>query len=53
MLGEIDGFAFRLARDLGMTLADLGRMSHAEYVDWKAYYVFERAMQNHEADTRG
>lgn len=51
MTGDIDGFAFRLARDLGMTVAQMNRaMTHSEYVGWRAYYVFEAAMQRHAAD---
>lgn len=51
MTGDVDGFAFRLARDLGMTVAQMNRiMSHAEYVGWRAFYVFEAAMKAHARD---
>ena len=34
---------FVLARDLGMTVADLGRrMSSAEFTDWIAFYKLEQ-----------
>lgn len=39
-------FSFRLARDLGMTVAELERrMSAAEFVEWVAYYVAENKEQ--------
>lgn len=45
MTGDVDPFEFVLARDLGMTVAALRRgMSQAEFIDWRAYYVYERAM---------
>ena len=35
-------FTFRLARDLGMTVAELGRrMSYHEFVAWSAFYDAE------------
>lgn len=45
MTGDVDPFEFLLARDLGMTVDGLRRgMSQAEFVAWRAYYVYERAM---------
>lgn len=41
--GEDDHFDYRLARDLGKTLAELGEMSQAEYVRWRAFYNYEFA----------
>jgi hypothetical protein len=45
MEGEIDVFDFILAEKLGMTLAQVGEMSNNEYLRWKAFYVYRRAMQ--------
>lgn len=39
-------FTFRLARDLGMTVAELERrLSTAEYVEWAAFYAAEAEAQ--------
>ena len=39
-------FAFRLARDLGITYADLkARMSNREFTDWIAFYSYEAKMR--------
>lgn len=42
-LGEDDHFDYVLARDLGRTLAELGQMSQAEYVRWRAFYNYQTA----------
>jgi hypothetical protein len=40
-------FQFRLARDLGMTVADLRtKMSSYEYNQWVTYYLWEQEEQN-------
>lgn len=50
MLGGLDPFPFTLARDLGCTVAELDeRLSHGEYVQWRAYYVWEQAMREFRA----
>jgi hypothetical protein len=39
-------FAFRLARDLGMTRAELGRrITPAELTRWVAFYSYENKME--------
>lgn len=43
---EVDAFMFHLARELGKTLAEIGEMSHEEYVLWRAYYTAKHAMEN-------
>jgi hypothetical protein len=46
-------FPFILARDLGMTVAALdATMDHGEYVQWRAFYVWERAMAEFKASLR-
>jgi hypothetical protein len=46
MLEEIDPLEFIVARDLGMTLAELdARMGAGEWVRWRAFYVYEGAMK--------
>lgn len=53
MLGERDSFEFVLARDLGMTVAELNeRMGAREYEEWKAFYTFERVMVELKAKRR-
>ena len=45
-------FAFRLARDLGMTYGELKRrMSNREFTQWLAFYSFERK-QREEAERK-
>lgn len=40
-------FQFRLARDLGMTVAELrATMSNEEYLSWVKYYTWEQDMKN-------
>lgn len=40
-------FQFRLARDLGMTVAELrSTMSSLEYTQWATYYVWEQEEEN-------
>lgn len=46
MVGEIDPFDFFLAEGLGMSLAQVHALPNAEYVAWRAFYVFRHAMQN-------
>ena len=39
-------FAFRLARDLGLTYGQLkAGMSNREFTEWLAFYSYERKMQ--------
>lgn len=45
-------FDFRLARDLGMTVAQLRRMAVSEYVAWVALAVVEREEAAAEAARR-
>jgi hypothetical protein len=44
MIGDRDPFDFVLAKDLGLTLAQVRAMDHAEYVEWRAWYTYQRAM---------
>ena len=44
MEGDLDPFDFVLAEKLGMTLAQVDAMSNNEYLRWKAYAVYQRAM---------
>lgn len=40
-------FAFRLARDLGLTYGQLrAGMSNHEFTEWLAFYSYERKMQD-------
>jgi hypothetical protein len=41
---DLDAFDFFLAQKLGCFVADLDRMSNAEYVGWAAYYEATQAM---------
>lgn len=34
-------FRFRLARDLGRTVHELGTMAAAEFAEWVAFYLLE------------
>lgn len=43
-LGERDPFDYVLARDLGRTVDELRQMSQAEYVEWRAFYNWQAAM---------
>ena len=52
-LDEVDTFEFRLARDLGVTLTQLREMPQAEYVQWRAFYTWEYAMQDLANQTAG
>lgn len=52
-MGEGDTFPFRLARDLGMTVAELGLMPNDEYVQWCAFYTYEAAMIDFERRKHG
>lgn len=45
MLGTIDSFDFILARDLGMTLEEVGELSNLEVIKWRSFYKYENAMQ--------
>ena len=45
-------FAFRLARDLGITYGELkARMSNKEFTEWLAFYSYERK-QREEAERK-
>ena len=44
MLGDDVLFEYELARELHKTVAEVRNMSHAEYVGWRAYFVYEHAM---------
>lgn len=46
---DIDSFDFYLAEKLGCFVADLDRMSNAEYQSWAAYYEATSAMKNMKA----
>ena len=46
----LDPFDFVLAEALHMTVERLGEMSSAEYLAWRAFYVYREAMQKLEAD---
>lgn len=50
--GEADAFDFVLAEALGMTLADIGRMSNHEYLRWRAFYTYRDAMREMNAQPR-
>jgi len=41
----MDAFDFVLAEALGLTLADIGRMSNHEYLRWRAFYKYRDAMR--------
>lgn len=43
MEGELDAFDFLLAERLGLTLAQVGRMSQAEHLAWRAFAVYRKA----------
>lgn len=45
MEGEMDAFDFILAERLGKTLAEVGAMSNHEYLRWKAWDVYVKAMK--------
>jgi hypothetical protein len=46
MEGLLDPFDFILAERLGMTVAQMrDAMSNAEYVEWRAFYVYRNAME--------
>lgn len=44
MTGDRETFDFELAADLGLTLAQVRAMDNTEYVEWRAYYQYRRAM---------
>jgi hypothetical protein len=46
MEGDLDVFDFTLAEALGLTLADIGRMSNNEYIRWRAFYAYRAAMRD-------
>jgi hypothetical protein len=43
---DLDAFDYFLAHKLGCFVADLDRMSNAEYVGWQAYFESTNAMSN-------
>lgn len=50
---ETDDFPFVLARDLHLTLAELEDMPHDEYVKWRAFYRYERWVNEPKKSVRG
>lgn len=47
MEGEADPFDFYLARDLGMSLAQMNAaMSEREYQQWRGFHVWKNAMDD-------
>lgn len=42
--GTLDTFDFVLAEALGMTVTEVGRMPHLEFIAWRAFYVYRSAM---------
>jgi hypothetical protein len=48
-LGNVDTFEFRLARDLGRTVAEVRQMSNLEFNDWHAFYRYEAHHAEHAA----
>lgn len=42
---DVDTFAFYLAHQLHMTVADLDHMPHAEYLGWAAYFTAKNAIE--------
>jgi 2'-5' RNA ligase len=49
---EMDSFPFVLAERLHLTLAQIGEMSNAEYVAWRAFHVYRNAMEELAAQER-
>lgn len=45
MEGEMDVFPFLLAEALGKTLEEIGQMANHEYIRWRAFYTYRRAMR--------
>jgi hypothetical protein len=47
MLGELDPFDFVLAETLHMTVEEMNRrLSNAEYLAWRAFFIYRDAMRN-------
>lgn len=44
MEGDLDPFDFVLAQDLGMTIGALRAMGNDEYLAWRAFYTWRKAM---------
>lgn len=45
---------FALAERLGRTVAELrSSMTHAEFVEWAAFFKYRASMAEHEANRRG
>ncbi len=43
---DVDAFRFHLAEKLGCMVADLDRMTAAEYIGWQAYYEAKASFTN-------
>jgi hypothetical protein len=50
---ELDAFQFVLAENLGMTLGQLDEMPNAEYIAWRAFDAYRRAMIERERNKNG
>jgi hypothetical protein len=46
MEGDLDPFDFVLAEKLHKTLAEIGAMSNHEYLRWRAWQVYQAAMED-------
>jgi len=44
--GDVDVFAFHLARELGKTVGEIENMAHAEYLAWSSYFTARHAIQS-------
>lgn len=43
---QVDGFAYYLAHQLHITVAEVHAMPHQEYVNWQAYFMAKNAVEN-------
>lgn len=43
---ELDVFSYFLATQLGRSVGEIDAMPHAEYVNWKSYYIAKHAIEN-------
>jgi hypothetical protein len=49
MLEDLDSFDFYLATKLSMTVREMhDRMGNDEYLKWRAYYTYRKAMEDFE-----
>jgi hypothetical protein len=46
VLGELDTFPFILGEKLGKTIEEIDRLSHQEYLMWRAFFVYRNALQD-------